>query len=80
VEEVILGVPGVQAARVFGRPNPILGALVAAEVVPERSAQPEVVREEILRACKASLSRYHVPAVISFVDQLHLSATGKLQR
>ena len=80
VEEVILGVPGVQAARVFGRRNSILGALVAAEVVVERGRDTNSVQAEILRACKASLARFQVPAVVSFVDQFQLSAAGKLQR
>jgi len=80
VEEVILGVPGVQAARVFGRRNPILGALVAAEVVVERGRDTSIVQDEILRACKASLARFQVPAVVSFVEQFQLSAAGKLQR
>ena len=80
VEEVILGVPGVQAARVFGRRNPILGALVAAEIVAERGRDTSTLREEIMRACKASLARFQVPAVVSFVEQLQLSSAGKLQR
>jgi acyl-CoA synthetase (AMP-forming)/AMP-acid ligase II len=80
VEEIILGVPGVQAARVFGRRSPILGALVAAEVVVERGRDSNAVREEILRACKASLARFQVPAVVSFVEQFQLSPAGKLQR
>ena len=80
VEEVILGVPGVQAARVFGRRNPILGALVAAEVVAERGRDVGALREEIVRACKSSLARFEVPAVVSFVEQFQLSPAGKLQR
>jgi acyl-CoA synthetase (AMP-forming)/AMP-acid ligase II len=80
VEEVILGVPGVQAARVFGRRNPILGALVAAEIVVERGRDTNTLQEQILRACKASLARFQVPAVVSFVEQLQLSPGGKLPR
>ena len=80
VEEVILGVPGVQAARVFGRRNPILGALVAAEVVAERGRDVGALQEDILRACKSSLARFQVPAVVSFVEQFQLSPAGKLQR
>jgi acyl-coenzyme A synthetase/AMP-(fatty) acid ligase len=80
VEEVILAVPGVQAARVFGRRNPILGALVAAEVVVERGRDTSTLQQEILRACKASLARFQVPAVVSFVEEFQLSPAGKLQR
>jgi acyl-CoA synthetase (AMP-forming)/AMP-acid ligase II len=80
VEEVILGVPGVHAARVFGRRNPILGALVAAEVVVEPGRDTNMVQEEILRACKAFLPRFQVPAVVSFVEQFQLNTAGKLQR
>jgi acyl-CoA synthetase (AMP-forming)/AMP-acid ligase II len=80
VEQVILGVPGVQAARIFGHRNPILGQLVAAEVVVERGRDTDMLREEILRACRASLARFQVPAVVSFVEQFQLSPAGKLQR
>jgi acyl-CoA synthetase (AMP-forming)/AMP-acid ligase II len=72
VEHRIAGVPGVAAARVFGRPNPMTGAIVAAEIVPANGsddADRESIRREIKEAV-ADLPRAWHPRSVSFVDAL----------
>jgi acyl-coenzyme A synthetase/AMP-(fatty) acid ligase len=38
------------------------------------------IRDKILAACRASLAPHKVPAVISFVPSLDMTAAGKLAR
>jgi acyl-coenzyme A synthetase/AMP-(fatty) acid ligase len=72
-------------SRVRGRKNPIMGALVIADVVLEAapgSANGRVAEIElgILRLCREVLPRHKIPAVINFVPALAVAATGKLVR
>ncbi len=80
VEAVINGCPGVRASRVAGRPSPLLGALVSAEVVLDGSSEPAAVREAIGERCRAALASHKAPASIRFVDALPLGPGGKLER
>ena len=80
IEQVILTVSGVQAVRVFAKANPIVGAVAAAEVVAEPNHDAAAVRDEIIAACRRSLKRHEVPALVHFVDQIALSGTGKIHR
>jgi acyl-CoA synthetase (AMP-forming)/AMP-acid ligase II len=69
VENRIAGVPGVAAARVFGRPNPLTGAIVAAEVMPSGDADEERIRAGIKDAL-ADLPRAWHPRSVRFVDAI----------
>lgn len=80
VEEILLEVPGVVATRVFGKPNPVLGALVAADVVAEPGTDPSELRRRIAEHCKHRLERYQTPALINFVEAFNLTSAGKLKR
>jgi acyl-coenzyme A synthetase/AMP-(fatty) acid ligase len=80
VEAVINRHPAVYLSRVFGRRNPITGAIVIAEVVLENGGDRDTIQKEILRACRASLKPFQVPAMVRVVANLELSAGGKLRR
>jgi acyl-coenzyme A synthetase/AMP-(fatty) acid ligase len=69
VEQRITSLPEVVAARVFGRRNPMTGAIVAAEVVPAREADEERMRHEIKQAV-ADLPRAWHPRSVRFVEAL----------
>lgn len=77
VEALILQQPGVVEARVYGVPNPVTGALVAADVVLEPDLDPKEARKAILTACREALAAYQVPRVMNFVDQIAVSASNK---
>jgi acyl-coenzyme A synthetase/AMP-(fatty) acid ligase len=83
VENVINGHPAVRMSMVHGRRNPMMGALVVADVVLERTSsdlpEKEIARE-ILNRCREALPPHKVPVKISFVPNLNLSAAGKLLR
>lgn len=79
VEAVLCCHAGVKAARVFGRAHPALGAMPAAEVIPQNAdAPPPVI--ELRKLCQERLSAYKVPLFYTFVSELPLTASGKLRR
>lgn len=77
VEAFLLKQEGVAEARVFGVPNPISGALVAAEVVLAPGADPAVIRKSVLDACRAELPTYQQPRQFKIVDAIAVKASGK---
>ncbi|WP_409566332.1 ANL family adenylate-forming protein [Methylobacterium sp. J-070] len=84
VEAVLNRHPGVSMARVRGRPNPILGSLVVADIalhgrLPEGD-DAAALSAELLALCRRELPAYKVPARLVFVETLPLTASGKLAR
>jgi len=69
VENVISSLPGVKLARVFGQDNPVVGQIVAVEVVISSGYDEPEVEESIREACLV-LTRYARPRSISFVDTI----------
>jgi acyl-CoA synthetase (AMP-forming)/AMP-acid ligase II len=80
VERIIRGVPGVNDVRVFGKPSPLVGEVVACEVVPEGTRSDGELRELIHHACASYLSNSQWPRLITFVEQISTSASGKTLR
>lgn len=86
VEAVINRHPSVRMSLVTGRKNPIVGTIVAAEVVltSDDSALDagtiESTKAEILAACRSSLAAHKVPASIRFTSSLAVTPSGKLGR
>jgi acyl-coenzyme A synthetase/AMP-(fatty) acid ligase len=85
VEAVINQHPQVRMSLVTPRKSPITGSIVVAEVVLKldnetTTAQQTRIRDDILRLCQEELPRHKVPATISFVPSLPVTATGKLAR
>lgn len=61
VEELALSVPGVRAARVYGKPNPVAGQIVALDLEVDEGFAADQVIAEIRRAAQGGLSRYEQP-------------------
>lgn len=81
VEAVLNALPGVRVARVFARANPIMGALVAAEIVLDEPGLASRERErEIVSAARAQLPPHMAPARVAFVAELPMTSAGKLKR
>ena len=80
VEAVINAAPGVRMSRVAARANPLLGALVAAEVVLSDPDAASEARGAILAHCRTRLPPHKTPASIRFVAALDVSPAGKLER
>jgi acyl-coenzyme A synthetase/AMP-(fatty) acid ligase len=74
VERVLLGVPGVEDCRVYGRPSPVTGQVVVAELVGEFDLAA------VRAACREELERAEVPGLFRRVESVPLSAAGKAVR
>lgn len=80
VETTLRGVDGVHEVKVYGQRNPIVGAIVCADVVaidPSRSAE---IRAAIVGLAPASLRPHQVPRVVRFVEKISTSLSGKRTR
>jgi acyl-coenzyme A synthetase/AMP-(fatty) acid ligase len=80
VEERLSEVPGVLGARVTGRCSSISGTVVAAEIVGKTGLDENSLRAAIVRHCRACLPSHAVPRIITFVESLPMSASGKILR
>ena len=87
VESVLNADPRVRMSLVSPKRSPITGAIVIAEVVLEDSVsaaldapQAEHIKNDLLEACRRALPAHKVPARLSFVQALKLTAAGKLVR
>ncbi len=69
VEERISAVPGVALVRVYGRPNALTGAVVAAEVVAVPGADTDDLDDAVRAAC-ADLPPAYRPRSVKFVEQI----------
>lgn len=87
VEVVINRHPRVEMSLVKARKNPIVGAVVVADVVlrsesgtATATTQRDTLQSEILEACHTALAAHKVPAAIRFVRSLVVTPAGKLAR
>jgi acyl-CoA synthetase (AMP-forming)/AMP-acid ligase II len=85
IEAIINQHPRVRMSLVRARQNPITGSIVVADVVlnaatTDAHALLVQARSDILKMCRETLPAHKVPAMISFVSALPVSATGKLAR
>ena len=81
VEAALNSLASVRAARVFARPSPITGAIVAAEIVlSDPTAAGRELEREIIAAARQRLPAHMAPARIRFVADLPMTDAGKLRR
>ena len=85
VEEVINRHPQVRMSLVRTKKNPIMGALVVADVVLKTAQgfdarDDRSLQQDILSLCRGALSAHKVPVSITFVATLAVAETGKLIR
>lgn len=76
VEEVIYKFPGVEAVAVIGVPSVEQGESIAAYIQPKSG---EIINEKELRAyLKHELADFKLPRTIKMIDNIPLTATGKV--
>jgi acyl-CoA synthetase (AMP-forming)/AMP-acid ligase II len=87
VEAVINRHPAVRMSIVRSRRNPLIGSLVAADVVlkgefDQSSANGGTgeFEREIRQICREHLAAHKIPAIIRFVRTVGIAAAGKLAR
>jgi acyl-CoA synthetase (AMP-forming)/AMP-acid ligase II len=76
VRNVLMAHPGVAWARVFARKAPLVGRMVAAEVVPDPSMGP-ITDADLVQWCTNRLPDYGVPRRIRFLDEIPQKETLK---
>ena len=79
IEELVSAVPGVAMARVYGRSNPMTGAIVGLEVVAAPDADQNSLDAAIRHAC-ADLPAAARPRSIRFVDEVAIKGSKIVRR
>jgi acyl-CoA synthetase (AMP-forming)/AMP-acid ligase II len=77
VERVVSELPSVSQVAVVSRPDPVLGEIGVAFVVP---AGPPPSRDEVRACVKRSIADYKAPDVVEIVAELPLTAVGKVDK
>lgn len=78
VEEVLITHPSVHHVVVVGVPDPYWGEAVRAVVVPEPGS--EATAEALMDYCGTKMAGYKKPKAVDFVEELPVSAYGKVLR
>jgi acyl-CoA synthetase (AMP-forming)/AMP-acid ligase II len=76
IERVIANMPGVAEVSVVGTPHPEWGEVVRAVVV--RSPGSDLDESRIIEVVEAELGSYRKPRVVTFVQSLPMTPTGKI--
>jgi long-chain acyl-CoA synthetase len=79
IEQVLQSVPGVEEAAVIAAPDHLLGEVIQACILAPNSDH-DVLRRQIMQACKSSLAPYKVPKYVVFVGELPRTASGKVKK
>jgi acyl-CoA synthetase (AMP-forming)/AMP-acid ligase II len=80
VENVLLQLGNVKDVTVRGRPNPVTGEVVAAEITPVVPEDPDALKRRVRQFCSTRLERYKVPVFIDVIVEDHHSARFKKTR
>lgn len=78
VEAILEKHPAVKRCRVAGFPHAMLGTVPVAEVILRTGET--LSSRELIGWCRESLSIYKVPVRVKFVEELPLTASGKVRR
>jgi acyl-coenzyme A synthetase/AMP-(fatty) acid ligase len=81
VESVLLEHPAVAGCAVVGAPDPARGEIIKAFVVlRDGHLGDDALREDLQRHARRLTAPYKYPRVIEFIDELPMTATGKIRR
>ncbi len=80
VEAVLRDSQDILDVKVYGKPSPVLGSVVFADVVPLESCPHEELKKQLQEMCQRRLDAFKRPAVIRIVDDIELTGAGKVKR
>ncbi|MDP5181937.1 FadD3 family acyl-CoA ligase [Blastococcus sp. BMG 814] len=78
IERLLTQHPAVSQAAVIGIPDPRLGEVGRAYVIPRRGMQ--LTAEELITWCRANMANYKVPRSVVITDDLPRNAAGKISK
>ena len=78
VERVLCMHPAVALAAVTGVPDEVKGELAKAYVVLKPDSQ--ATADELVAHCREHLAAYKIPRAVQFVDEVPITASGKIMR
>jgi long-chain acyl-CoA synthetase len=76
IEEVLMTHEAVSLAAVIGVPHPSHGEEVKAFII--RKDDATITEEELVAWCREQMASYKYPRIVTFVESLPMTATGKL--
>jgi acyl-CoA synthetase (AMP-forming)/AMP-acid ligase II len=79
VEAVLASHPSVAQVAVVPRPDPVMGQVGAAVVVPVDPSDPPTL-DDLRRFPESRLARHELPEALHLIDQLPLTSIHKLDR
>lgn len=79
IETLMYEHPAVQEACVIGAPDAYRGETVKALIVLRPEHRGQINPEELIDWCRAHMAAFKVPRVVSFVESLPKSGSGKIQ-
>mgnify|MGYP006428051731 CR=1 FL=1 len=79
VENAILAHPHIVMARVYAKANPIMGAVVMADIVPEPYA-PQTIKQDLDAFLRARIEKHMIPALFRVSESFEVNSAGKVQR
>ena len=81
IEDCLIKHPAVALAAVVGCPDELRTQIVKAYIVPKEGVTPgEALEKEIQQYVRRRLAAHEYPRQIEFVDELPMTATGKIMR
>jgi len=78
IENALYGLEGVQAVRVSGVSDEIIGNAIKAEIVLREGYR--LRKKDVIAYCRSVLEDIMVPRIIKFVRELPMTVTGKIRR
>jgi len=80
VESALMSSKLISLVRVYAKKSPILGELVYADVVSNKSLDDKQLKKALLVHVKNSLEKFKQPAIIKIVDDIILNNNSKIDR
>ncbi|MCK9152033.1 AMP-binding protein [Methanobacterium alcaliphilum] len=78
IEEFLYTMPGIKDVQVIGIPDEKYGEIVGAFVIKDENA--DIQEEDVRDFAMAKIARYKVPKHVFIIDELPLTASGKVQK
>jgi acyl-coenzyme A synthetase/AMP-(fatty) acid ligase len=80
VESILLEMSEIEDVLVFGKPNPLVGEIVAAKLVLKKILPKQEIIKKIKKYCMGKLETYKVPVYIDIEDSLDYGDRFKKRR